>query len=489
MHRHTFKFRRHILKLTALSVLISILGNIGIAFAADGEVLSEQKISDSAGSFATTLDNDDDFGTSVAVIGDLDNDGNDDVVVGAPEDDDGATGNGAVYILFLDSDGTVKSEQKISDTAGDFTATFDGGDEFGYSVAGIGDVDGDTIEDIAVGADRADDNDNGNGSVFIIYLGTDGKSDGFHEINDSNMTGSPLDANDYFGSGVANIGDVNNDGNTDLAVGAYFDDDGLANNGAIYIIFLTSSGTYSSHEKISDTNGDFTATFSSGMNFGQSVGVLGDIDGDTVEDVVVGAPLDDDGGTSRGAAYIIFLGTDGKADGFAKISDTAGDFTGAFDNGDRFGYAVSGVGDIDGDTIGDVAVGAAQDDDGDSAAGALYIIFLGTDGKSDGFQKISDTSGGLTENLGAGDQFGTAIAQFTDLDGDNKKDIIVGAYQDDDGGNNRGAVYVLNLDGLEAGGGGGVPFFHGPSLALTGLILFIFCFRYQHRLEEIFGTR
>ncbi|MCH7638545.1 MAG: FG-GAP repeat protein, partial [Bacteroidetes bacterium] len=117
-----------------------------------GTVLSHQKISDTAGDFTGILDDFDFLGSSVAGVGDLDGDGIQDIAVGASNDDDGGDARGAVWVLFLNTDGTVKSHQKISDTEGGFTGTLDDLDLFGIWVAGVGDLDGDGILDIAVGA-------------------------------------------------------------------------------------------------------------------------------------------------------------------------------------------------------------------------------------------------------------------------------------------------------------------------------------------------
>ena len=97
------------------------------------------------------LANNDRFGRAVAGIGDLDGDGIDDIAVGAEKDDDGGTNRGAVYVLMLNADGTVKAQQKISDNAGGLAAALDDGDAFGVSVAGLGDLNGDRTNDIAVG--------------------------------------------------------------------------------------------------------------------------------------------------------------------------------------------------------------------------------------------------------------------------------------------------------------------------------------------------
>ena len=115
------------------------------------QVESHQRISDSQGGFLGTLDNEDLFGRSVCNIGDLNGDGITDIAVGAEWDDDGGPRKGAVWILFLNSDGTVGSFQKISETQGNFTGVFTSSPElFGVSVANLGDLDGDGIVDQAL---------------------------------------------------------------------------------------------------------------------------------------------------------------------------------------------------------------------------------------------------------------------------------------------------------------------------------------------------
>lgn len=160
-----------------LGVLCSLALASALAAQA-GTVRSEQKTSATAGGFGGLLDAPDAFGVSVASLGDLDGDGVGDLAVGASRDDDGGFDQGAVWILFLDTDGTVKSEQKISETEGGFSGILDDSDLFGFSVAAPGDVDGDGIGDLAVGAIRADDGgshqDSDLGAVWILFLDTDG---------------------------------------------------------------------------------------------------------------------------------------------------------------------------------------------------------------------------------------------------------------------------------------------------------------------------
>jgi len=426
----------------------------GHGFTSTGNVASSQKISDTVGDFTATLADDDRFGTSVASIGDLDNDGITDLVVGVPFDDDGnaAGDRGAVYILFMGTDGKVDSFQKISDTAGDFTAPLVDNDNFGFSVASIGDLDNDGITDLVVGVPLDDDgNAAGNrGAVYILFMGTDGKVDGFQKISDTagDFAGVLADA-DRFGFSVASIGDLDNDGITDLVVGVPFDDDGNAagDRGAVYILFMGTDGKVDGFQKISDTAGDFVGVLADDDFFGASVASIGDLDGDGIRDLVVGASGDDDGGADRGAVWILFMNTDGTVKSFQKISDTAGDFTATLDDSDNFGTSVADIGDLSNDGIRDLAVGVEGDDDGNAAGnrGAVYILFMSIDGTVKSFQKISDTAGDFTATLDDSDNFGTSVASIGDLDGDRITDLVVGVPFDDDGNaaGNRGAIYVL----------------------------------------------
>jgi ubiquinone/menaquinone biosynthesis C-methylase UbiE len=134
----------------ALIVLFVVAATLVVGAAAGVQVRSEQKISDMEGNFQGVLDDDDSFGISVAALGDLDGDKTADVAVGANRDDDGRTDRGAVYVLFLHKNGTVKAEQKISDTQGNFQGVLDDYDYFGVSVAALGDLDGDKTADVAV---------------------------------------------------------------------------------------------------------------------------------------------------------------------------------------------------------------------------------------------------------------------------------------------------------------------------------------------------
>ena len=434
---------RH-LRVSSLMVtaLFSCLLTAGAALAqfSDGKVVAHQKISSTEGNFTGTLNNDDRFRV-VAGLGDLDGDGVEDLAVGAPADDDGGLDRGAVWILFLNSDGTVKSHQKISDTEGNFAGALSNSDNFGISVVRIGDLDNDSVDDLAVGATGDDDGGTDHGAVWILFMNSNGTVKSHQKISDTEGNFTGVISN--FGNSVAGLGDLDGDGVEDLAVGAFWSDDPETNNGAVWILFLNSDGTVAANQKISDTQGNFTGTLDANDQFGVSVAALGDLDGDTIMDLAVGANGDDDGGADRGSVWVLFLNSDGTVDSHQKISDTQGSFTGVLDNSDLFGRSVAGLGDFDGDGVEDLGVGEIWDDDGGTNRGAIWVLFLNSDGTVKSHQKISDTEGDFTGVLDNGDEFAFNLTNLGDLNDDGITDLAAGSRFDDDGGTDRGAAWVL----------------------------------------------
>ncbi len=452
---------------TSLSVIVAGLFLSGYAWTQPGSVLSNQKISDTEGNFTAIIDNLDELGGATAHLGDLDGAGPSvtAMAIGAAFDDDGGLDRGAIYITFLAADGTVVTHQKISDTVNFPGAPLDNLDEFGGAIAFLGDLDGDgpSVGALAVGATFDDDGGTDRGAVYILFLSASGTVLSSQKISDTvNFPGTPLDNLDEFGGSLASLGDLDGAGASPhaIAVGTGGDDDGGAGSdrGAVYILFLDPAGIVLSTQKISDTVNFPGAPLENLDDFGASVAGLGDLDGagGSVLALAAGAALDDDGGIDRGAIYILFLDPGGTVLSTQKISSTQGNFTDPLSDLDEFGGELSSMADLDGagGGIATLAVGVAGDDDNGEDRGAVYILFLNSDGTCNASQKISDLSGNFPVPLANLDGFGASVAFLGDLDGAGASTaaLAVGTSGDDDGGTDRGAAYILFLDGVSVVG-------------------------------------
>jgi len=137
---------------------------------------------------------DDFFGHDIELISDLDGDGVTDIAVGVPYDNDGANSAGAVYILFLNSDGTVKSSQKISSSEGNFREKLELEDSFGFSLSKLGDLNGDGITDIAVGSPHRHYFNSDLSPLHILFLNSDGKVISFETIPEQHNVENVFDS-------------------------------------------------------------------------------------------------------------------------------------------------------------------------------------------------------------------------------------------------------------------------------------------------------
>ena len=313
------------------------------------------------------------FGVSVSIDGKT-------AIIGATGDDNNGVDSGSAYIFTHNGD-RWSQQTKLNHNDGA------SGDNFGRSVS----INGDTA---IVGAYLDDDNGNNSGSAYIFTRSGD------HWSQQTKLTNNDGTADDYFGYSVSINGDT-------AIVGAYLDDDNGVDSGAAYI-FTRSSDHWSQQTKL--TNNDGTAD----DYFGYSVSINGDT-------AIVGAYRDDDNGNNSGAAYIFTRNGDHWSQQ-TKLTNNDGTAD------DYFGYSVS----INGDTA---IVGAYRDDDNGNNSGAAYIFTRNGDHWS---QQTK-----LTNNDGtADDYFGYSVS----INGDNT--VIVGAYRDDDNGNNSGAAYIFTRNNL-----------------------------------------
>ena len=416
-------------------------------------------------------------GSSIASAGDFNGDGFIDVIVGAPAEDTANTDAGAAYVVFGAASGiTAVNLDDIAAGTGGFKMIGEAGPIFenaGTSVESAGDVNGDGIDDLIVGA-RANDAGGPNAGAAYIVFGTATPPTSIDLANVANGTGgfkiTGENAYDRAGGGerqsVATAGDVNGDGFDDVIVAAYLNDAGVGDEGAAYVVFGAASGiTAVNLDAVALGTGGFKMTGENADDLaGISVSSAGDVNGDGFDDVIVGAQDNDEGLSNAGAAYVVF----GAASGITAVDlvDIANG-TGGFKiigeaADDRAGRSVSAAGDVNGDGFDDVIVGAFGNDAGETNAGAAYVVFGAASGiTSVNLDAIALGTGGFKitgEN--ADDLAGISVSSAGDVNGDRFDDVIVGALA----GTSAGAAYIVfgaasgitsvNLDDVAAGIGG-----------------------------------
>jgi hypothetical protein len=391
-------------------------------------ITSVNKISNTSGNLGNILPGSSWFCDRVSNIGDLNKDGVPDIATALSWDNDGGTKHGGFYILFMNSDGTLKGRQKISQDSGNLNLTFSDNYGFGKAITGLGDLDGDGVIDLAVSAIGPG---NAIGAVYILFMNKNGTVKSTNTLDSKNsMLSSYLTGNNFFGIDLSGIGDVNGDGIPDLAVGAALEN---SSTGSLYILNLKADGSLKGVSRI--TAGNVSSTIKSGDSFGSSVAQLGDLNGDGTPDVAVGSQ---GANSSTGAVYILFLKSDGTVKSYNKINDTGSD---NIENNPSsyFGVSMGYLGDYDNDGVNDIIIGCSGDADNGTQRGAAYIVFLTSSGHVKSFEKFSDKTSSITGKLDDGDLFGSGVAK---LDG---KHFVVGARNDDDGNTDAGALYVFTL--------------------------------------------
>ncbi|MFW3146380.1 MAG: putative Ig domain-containing protein [Thermoplasmatota archaeon] len=468
--------------------LISLLHVIEVHSSPEWEM--DMDLSAANTRFTTDGPADDELGTVVRIIGDVNGDGYDDIAMGAPNNDSGGMNSGHVYIFFGSGNG-LPADVNVKDADASFVG--EGMTDFlGDVIEGAGDINADGYDDILIGCDMTA---GGKGRVHLImgnntgwtmnrsisqsnaiFEGTDstetiggavcgkidlnydgfddivfsskvsningtnsghtyiffGKNTGFSGIISASNADASLIGDVYDNSGwsLANAGDINGDNYDDLMVGAFSNRAGYINK--VYLVFGRWKPLWGSQMSLSMSNASFERE-SPNDNVGVTISGAGDVNGDGFSDMLMGADTNDEHGNNRGQVYLI-LGRSAPWTMKTSLSTSNASFYGEADN-DHLGSSVSGGGDVNGDGYSDILIGAEGNGENGQDAGQTYLVF----GSSTGWSMDTTISAANASYFGhEGSYSGDSVSINGDVNCDGYDDILIGGAE-----SNNGTVWLV----------------------------------------------
>ncbi len=428
-------------------------------------------------------------GRSAAWTGDLDGDGFDDLFLDAQESDVGGPQSGSSYLFPGPlGPGTLDLGDAPTRLRGDAQLTWSA-----RSLAGVGDTNGDGLDDVIVGVIRDGAAGYRAGAAYLFQGPLPVGEHSLPDVGDAFLTAEG--ESEAAGSWTRGAGDIDGDGLDDLLISAMYSDRAGLNNGAVYVVY---GPVFGRHALVDRADAIYDGEPLRDNDWaGRTAAGAGDVNLDGYGDVVIGADGNDRGGNGAGAAYLvlgplsgahnlvdadtIYIGefddhrlggavdaagdTDGDgqpelilgAFGHSEVAEEGGAFylVDATERGvvsvqdhepfvysavarEWLGYYVDGIGDADGDGLDDVLVGAPRHDGGGPDAGAAFLFY----GPLDGTRTAEDADL-LLQGQAEGDYAGYSAAGAGDLDGDGVLDLLVGSYGSDLGGDRSGAFHVV----------------------------------------------
>ena len=404
---------------------------------------------------------------SVSGAGDINGDGFADLIIGAPVSSPNGKWSGSSYIVYGKNDTEIiylSEIEKEDNTSGFIIKGLNEGDFFGHTVSDAGDVNGDGLDDLIIGAPTADPNGLNSGTTYVVY--------GRQNL-DGLQLGSSIDLTQIVagtggfslngptnevqsGYAVSGAGDVNGDGYDDLIIGAPYADTNGSDSGTVFVIFGSAENT---SVELSDLiiDGDTTPEngfvingISPGDMSGYSVSSAGDVNGDGLDDLVIGAPGEATNGEMSGSSFVVFGKTDTEPVELSKIKANTSEIPAGFIiNGanifDSAGQSsVSNAGDVNGDGLDDLIVGAIGGDPNGTESGVSYVVFGKQSGQSVELSIVQNGIGGFSINgVQKSDNSGWSVSDAGDLNGDSFADVLVGVPFASPNGTSSGSSYAI----------------------------------------------
>jgi len=402
------------------------------------------------------------------LIGDVNGDGVDDLVMGASAYD-GVDYFGAVYVIF----GGPQSGNKSLSTAGNYNIRYEGAvdEEIGTSAAlAIGDVNGDGKGDLIIGSHPANNNGVDSGSAWVIFstliddVGTTtGNNKSLPTAGNYNIRYDAPDSAGFgltFEAGIA-VGDVNGDGKRDLVLTDRDADNNGANSGSVWVMFSTlidNVGATTGNDKDLSVAGNYNIRYDGGavsdlLAIDGAI-TIADVNGDNFSDLMLGTRLASNNGLFSGSVWVMFstlIDDVGATTGNDKPLDVGTNYNIRYDGGaadDRLAADVVEAGDIDGDNLNDLILGSSIAAYGGSFSGSVWIIFstlVNDVGATTGNDKPLDvgTNYNIRYDGGAVSDFLSTRGSLAigDINNDGLGDLVIGASGASGGGDTRGSVY------------------------------------------------
>ena len=340
------------------------------------------------------------LGWSVSGAGDVNGDGYSDVIIGAPDFDNGQSNEGRAYVHLGSPTGTLPMPAWIVE--GNQAEV-----NYGWSVASAGDVNGDGFGDVIVGAPQFDNGQDSEGRAFVYHGSATGLSTSPAWRTESNQSVAA------YGYSVASAGDVNRDGFSDVIVGATLFDNGQSNEGRAYVYLGSATGLSTTPSWTAESN-------QAGADFGVSVGTAGDVNGDGYSDVIIGADAYDNGQGDEGRAYVY----KGSASGIVSSPLWIGELD---QSAAQFGFSVSTAGDVNNDGFSDLVIGAIFYDAQFVDEGGAFVYHGSPAGPL-----AAPTTTIVKGEFGA--MVGHSVSLIGDVNGDGFSDVLIGAPNYDQGG-------------------------------------------------------